>query len=95
MLYSSGNRGIQQCKKDYDRFVTLFKQQSAPKELDDMTARYEMTKRDLKGQNKCEVLAQFNYSTITAPFSGVVTNTYVKEGDMATLVCLSEYRRCF
>jgi multidrug resistance efflux pump len=32
-----------------------------------------------------EVLAQFNYSTITAPFSGVVTNTYVKEGDMATL----------
>jgi multidrug resistance efflux pump len=31
--------------EDYDRFVTLFKQQSASqKELDDMTARYEMTK---------------------------------------------------
>jgi biotin carboxyl carrier protein len=30
-----------------------------------------------------EVLAQFSYSNITAPFSGVVTNTFVKEGDMA------------
>jgi RND family efflux transporter MFP subunit len=29
-----------------------------------------------------EVMAQFSYSNITAPFSGVVTNTFVKEGDM-------------
>jgi RND family efflux transporter MFP subunit len=28
-------------------------------------------------------LAQFNYSNITAPFSGVITATFVKEGDMA------------
>lgn len=73
-------------KKDYDRFVNLFKQQSASqKELDDMTARYEMAKAGLEGakQMRNEVLAQFNYSNITAPFSGVVTNTFVKEGDMA------------
>jgi RND family efflux transporter MFP subunit len=79
--------GYNNAKKDYDRFVTLFKQQSASqKELDDMTARYKMTKAGLEGakQMRNEVLAQFNYSTITAPFSGVVTNTYVKEGDMAT-----------
>jgi RND family efflux transporter MFP subunit len=30
-----------------------------------------------------EVMAQFSYSNITAPFSGTVINTFVKEGDMA------------
>lgn len=73
-------------KKDYDRFTNLFKQQSASqKELDDMTARYEMAKASLQGakQMRNEVVAQFSYANITAPFSGVVTNTFVKEGDMA------------
>jgi RND family efflux transporter MFP subunit len=73
-------------KKDYDRFTNLFKQQSASqKELDDMTARYEMAKASLQGakQMRNEVVAQFSYTNITAPFSGVVTNTFVKEGDMA------------
>jgi len=73
-------------KKDYDRFVNLYSQQSASqKELDDMTARYEMAKAGLEAarQMRNEVLAQFSYSNITAPFSGVVTNTFVKEGDMA------------
>lgn len=78
--------GYKNAKKDYDRFTNLFQQQSASqKELDDMTARYEMAKAGLEGakQMRNEVLAQFNYSNITAPFSGVVTNTFVKEGDMA------------
>lgn len=78
--------GYNNAKKDYDRFVALFKQQSASqKELDDMTARYEMAKAGLEGakQMRNEVLAQFSYSNITAPFSGTVTNTFVKEGDMA------------
>lgn len=73
-------------KKDYDRFTNLFKQQSASqKELDDMTARYEMAKASLQGakQMRNEVIAQFSYANITAPFSGVITNTFVKEGDMA------------
>ncbi|MBP9792801.1 MAG: efflux RND transporter periplasmic adaptor subunit [Flavobacterium sp.] len=73
-------------KKDYDRFTNLFAQQSASqKELDDMTARYEMTKAGLEAakQMSNEVIAQFSYSNITAPFSGTVTNTLVKEGDMA------------
>ena len=73
-------------KKDYDRFVALFKQQSASqKELDDMTARYEMAKAGLEGakQMRNEVMAQFSYSNITAPFSGTITNTFVKVGDMA------------
>lgn len=78
--------GYNNAKKDYDRFVNLFQQQSASqKELDDMTARYEMAKAGLEGakQMRNEVLAQFSYSNITAPFSGTVTNTFVKEGDMA------------
>lgn len=73
-------------KKDFERFTVLFNQQSASqKELDDMTSRYEMAKAGLEAakQMKNEVLAQFNYSNITAPFSGEVTNTFVKEGDMA------------
>jgi RND family efflux transporter MFP subunit len=73
-------------KKDYERFVNLFKQESASqKELDDMTARYEMAKAGLAGAREMrnEVIAQFAYADIKAPFAGVVTNTFVKEGDMA------------
>lgn len=73
-------------KKDYDRFVNLFEKQSASqKELDDVTAQYEMTKAGLEGarQMRNEVIAQFDYSNIVAPFSGVITNTFVKTGDMA------------
>jgi RND family efflux transporter MFP subunit len=78
--------GYNNAKKDYDRFVNLFAQQSASqKELDDMTARYEMAKAGLEAakQMRNEVMAQFSYSNITAPFTGTVTNTFVKEGDMA------------
>jgi RND family efflux transporter MFP subunit len=78
--------GYTNAKKDYDRFVSLFAQQSASqKELDDMTARYEMAKAGLEAAKamRNEVMAQFSYSNITAPFSGTVTNTFVKEGDMA------------
>ncbi|ENA1796614.1 efflux RND transporter periplasmic adaptor subunit [Flavobacterium psychrophilum] len=73
-------------KKDYDRFTALFNQQSASqKELDDMTSRYEIAKAGLEGakQMRNEVMAQFSYANITAPFLGEVTNTFVKEGDMA------------
>jgi RND family efflux transporter MFP subunit len=78
--------GYNNAKKDYDRFVALFNQQSASqKELDDMTARFEMAKAGLEGakQMRNEVMAQFSYANITAPFGGVVTNTFIKEGDMA------------
>lgn len=73
-------------KKDFDRFTALFNQQSASqKELDDMTLRYEMAKAGLESarQMRNEVMAQFSYSNIRAPFSGEVTGTFVKEGDMA------------
>lgn len=78
--------GYNNAKKDFDRFTALFNQQSASqKELDDMTSRYEMAKAGLEAakQMRNEVLAQFSYANITAPFSGEITNTFVKEGDMA------------
>ena len=58
-------------KKDYDRFVNLFAQQSASqKELDDMTSRYEMAKAGLAGakQMRNEVMAQFSYSILPLHF---------------------------
>jgi len=73
-------------KKDYERFQNLFNESSASqKELDDMTARYEMAKARLEAANqmKNEVNSQFAYANIRAPFNGVVTNTYIDEGDMA------------
>lgn len=73
-------------KKDFERFTALFSQQSASqKELDDITSRYQMAKAGLEGAKEMrnEVMAQFSYSNIIAPFSGEVTSTFVKEGDMA------------
>lgn len=73
-------------KNDFDRFQNLFASNSASqKELDDMTANYEMAKARLEGakQMKNEVSAQFAYTNIKAPFSGVITGKYIESGDMA------------
>lgn len=73
-------------QKDYNRFQSLYADNSASqKELDDITAHFEMAKARLEAakQMKNEVNAQFAYSNITAPFAGVVTSKTVKEGDMA------------
>lgn len=73
-------------EKDYNRFKNLFAENSASqKEMDDITAHYEMAKARLEGANqmKNEINSQFAYSNITAPFSGVVTNKFIEAGDMA------------
>lgn len=80
------NAAFNNAKKDYERFKNLFNSQSASqKELDDITARYEMAKAGLEAAfaMRKEVQAQFSYLNLTAPFSGTITNTYAKEGDMA------------
>ena len=77
---------LKNAEKDYNRFRTLFEKGSASeKELDDMTTRYEMAKAQLEAarQMENEVNAQFTYTHIRAPFHGIVTNTFVKEGDLA------------
>jgi len=73
-------------EKDYNRFKNLFADNSASqKELDDMTAHFQMAKARLEAANqmKNEINAQFAYSNITAPFSGIVTSKNVEEGNMA------------
>ncbi len=73
-------------EKDYKRFKNLFEENSASqKELDDVTANFEMAKARLEAarQMKNEVQAQFAYVNIRAPFSGVITNKFAEEGDMA------------
>jgi RND family efflux transporter MFP subunit len=74
-------------EKDYNRFKVLFEQNSASqKEMDDMTANYEMAKARLEAANqmKNQVNAQLSYSNISAPFSGVVTGKFINKGDMAS-----------
>ncbi|MCP4976292.1 MAG: efflux RND transporter periplasmic adaptor subunit [Maribacter sp.] len=73
-------------EKDFNRFTVLFNENSASqKELDDITANYNVAKARLEGakQMKNEVNAQFSYTNIRAPFSGTVTNKFIKVGDMA------------
>jgi len=73
-------------EKDYTRFKNLFADNSASqKELDDMTAQFEMAKARLEAakQMKQEVGSQFSYANIRAPFSGVITNKFIDEGTMA------------
>lgn len=73
-------------EKDYNRFRVLYEQNSASqKEMDDITANYEMAKARLEGANqmKNKVNAQLSYSNISAPFAGVITGKFINKGDMA------------
>lgn len=73
-------------EKNYNRFKNLFADKSASqKEFDDITANYQMAKARLEAANqmKNEIDAQFAYSNITAPFSGIVTSKMIEKGDMA------------
>ncbi|GHC62274.1 efflux RND transporter periplasmic adaptor subunit [Ulvibacter litoralis] len=73
-------------EKDYNRFKNLFAENSASqKEMDDMTANFEMAKARLEGarQMKNEIGAQYAYTNITAPFSGIITSKNVEAGNMA------------
>jgi len=87
------NAGITQAEtafinaeKNYNRFKNLMANNSiSQKEMDDMTANYQMAKAGLESakQMKNEINAQFSYSNITAPFSGIITNKNIETGDMA------------
>lgn len=73
-------------EKDYKRFTALFKETSASqKEMDDISANYEMSKARLEAatQMKNQVNAQLSYSNIRAPFTGIITGKFVNKGDMA------------
>ncbi len=73
-------------EKDLKRFQTLHEQNSASqKELDDVKTQYDIAKAGLETarQMQNEVDAMLSYTNIKAPFSGLITSTSVKSGDMA------------
>jgi RND family efflux transporter MFP subunit len=74
-------------KKDYDRFTVLFEQKSASqKELDDITMQFNMAKARLEAVNEMgvEVEEMLRYTSIKAPYNGVITKKYMNEGDLAS-----------
>lgn len=73
-------------QKDYDRFNNLYKQQSATaKELDNVTLQFNSAKARVVAakQMRSEVNANLSYSSLVAPFSGVVTQKLVEVGSIA------------
>lgn len=73
-------------KKDYDRFTTLFKENSATaKELDNATLQYKAAQAQLNAakQMRNEVNANMDYARVTAPFSGTITQKMMDAGSLA------------
>ena len=73
-------------QKDYDRFNNLYQQQSATaKELDNVTLQYNSAKARVAAakQMRSEVNANLSYSSLKAPFSGVVTQKLAEAGNIA------------
>lgn len=73
-------------QKDYDRFNNLYQQQSATaKELDNAKLQYNSAKARMAAarQMRGEINAVLSYSSLTAPFAGVVTQKLADVGSMA------------
>ena len=74
-------------EKNYNRYINLFKSNSiTQKEMDDMKTNYEIAKANLESsiQLKKEINAQFAYTNIKAPFSGVITAKNIENGNIAS-----------
>lgn len=85
-MVSEAEAALVNARKDYERFEALFRQQSATaKELDNVTLQYNAAKSRVEGarQVRTEVLASLSYSSLTAPFSGVVTQKLAEVGNIA------------
>ncbi|MGG9964172.1 efflux RND transporter periplasmic adaptor subunit [Ferruginibacter sp. SUN106] len=85
-MISEAQAALGSAQKDYDRFTTLYKQQSATaKELDNVTLQYNAAKARVEGakQMRNEVNAMLGYTSLTSPFSGIVTQKLAEQGNMA------------
>ncbi|WP_243348696.1 efflux RND transporter periplasmic adaptor subunit [Parabacteroides sp. FAFU027] len=85
-MIAAAEAAYKNAAKDYNRFQTLHKQQSASdKELENVTLQYTAAKSNLEAarQGLKEVNAMLSYTNITAPFSGVITQKLADEGSMA------------
>jgi len=85
-MIAQATAALKNAQKDYDRFNILFNQQSATaKELDNVTLQLASAKSSLEAakQMRNEINAQLNYTNLTAPFSGIVTQKLADAGSMA------------
>lgn len=85
-MITQAEAGFKNAQKDYDHFTALYKQQSASaKELDNITLQYQSAKSNLEAakQQRNEVNAMLNYTNLTAPFAGTVTQKLIDAGSMA------------
>lgn len=85
-LIAEAEAHVKSAKKDFDRFTVLYGQQSATaKEVDNVTLQYSAAKARLDGarQMRNEINAQLGYTSLTAPFSGIVTQKLADAGSMA------------
>lgn len=79
--------GLNNIEKDYARIQSLFDKQSATqKELDDITTHRDMMKAKLKQaqEGKNEINTMLSYSVIKAPMSGIITEKWIQNGDLAS-----------
>lgn len=73
-------------EKDLKRYENLYASKSASdKEMEDIRTHYKMAKARLDAveQMEKEVDENMRYAAIRAPYSGVITNKFVQDGDMA------------
>ena len=85
-MIAAAEAAFKNAAKDYNRFQSLHKQQSASdKELENVTLQYTAAQSNLEAarQGLKEVNAMLSYTNITAPFSGVITQKLADEGSMA------------
>jgi RND family efflux transporter MFP subunit len=86
-MIAEAQASLNSAQKDYDRFNALYKQQSATaKELDNVTLQYSAAKSRVEGakQMRNEVNAMLGYTSLTAPFAGIVTQKMADAGSMAS-----------
>lgn len=86
-MISETEAAFKDAQKDYERFEQLYKQQSAStKEFENATLHYNSVKAkaEVAQQMKNEAEAMLEYTELTAPFSGVVTQKNSNEGSIAS-----------
>lgn len=85
-MIAEAKASVKSAQKDFERFTVLYNQQSATaKELDNVTLQYSAAKSRLEGarQMRNEANAMIGYTSLTAPFSGTVTQKLADAGSMA------------
>ncbi|GAA3950078.1 efflux RND transporter periplasmic adaptor subunit [Chitinophaga oryziterrae] len=85
-MITEADAAYRNAQKDLERFTNLYRQQSASaKELENVSLQYTSAKSRLESakQMRNEVNATLNYTSLIAPFSGVVTQKLADVGNMA------------